>query len=129
MSALLQGVDVRCEDFGVTLADAPRGAATYLDCPFQGTHTAYCPDWQEWEGRQVTLPGLGEMNARERLAWMLQELDRRGVRWTLSDAHNDVTRSLYRGWPCEVIDRQNSVTCKAEQRGEAAKEGLWRNWP
>jgi DNA adenine methylase len=127
MSALLQGVDVRCEDFAVTLADAPRGASTYLDCPFQGTHTAYCPDWQEWEGRQATLPGLGEMNARERLAELLHVLDRRGVRWTLSDADTPVTRSLYAGWPCEVIDRQNSVTCKAEQRGDAAKEGLWTN--
>lgn len=128
MSALLQGADIRCEDFEETLRGARAGDTTYLDPPFQGTHTAYCPDFREWEGRQATLPGLGEMNARERLADLLHELDRRGVRWSLSDADNAVTRRLYAEWPMELIGRQNSVTCKGEQRGEAAAEGLWRNW-
>jgi DNA adenine methylase len=128
MAALLQGVDIRCEDFGLTMADAGHGEATYLDCPFQGTHTAYCADHAEWEARQATLPGMGEANARERLAALLHELDARGVRWTLSDADTPVTRQLYAGWGFEVIRRQNSITCKGGERGDAATEGLWRNW-
>lgn len=128
IAALLRGVDIRCEDFAATTADAREGDAVYFDPPFQGTHSAFCADGAEWEAKQATLPGLGESNARERLAAELQRLDRIGVRWTLSDADTKVTRLLYRGWPVEVVVRQNSVTCKAEDRGDGATEGLWRNW-
>jgi site-specific DNA-adenine methylase len=110
------------------MADAREGDAVYFDPPFQGTHSAFCADGAEWEAKQATLPGLGESSARERLAAELQRLDRIGVRWTLSDADTKVTRLLYRGWPVEVVARQNSVTCKAEDRGDGATEGLWRNW-
>jgi len=128
MSELLQGVEIRCEGFEATLAPAVAGDATYLDPPFQGTHTAFCSDHGEWEAKQATLPGLGEQSARERLADMLHGLDRRGVRWTLSDADTPTTRHLYAGWQMEIVWRQNSVTCKGERRGDAAPEGLWRNW-
>ncbi len=128
MSALLQGAVIRCEDFERTLRDAGPGAAVYLDPPFQGTHTAYCADGHEWEAKQATLPGLGEQSARERLASLLPELHERGARWSLSDAHNRVTERLYAGWPCVPITRKNSVTCKGDQRGDGATEGLWRNW-
>lgn len=128
IAVLLRGVDIRCEDFAATLADARTGDAVYLDPPFQGTHTAFCADGFEWEARQATLPGFGEASARERLAAELHALDARGVRWTLSDADTRITRSLYRGWPIEVVTRQNSVTCKAEDRGEGAPELLVRNW-
>jgi DNA adenine methylase len=128
IAELLLGVDIRCEDFAATLADARTGDAVYLDPPFQGTHTAFCADGAEWEARQVTLPGVGGASARERLAAELHALDARGVRWTLSDADTPITRSLYRGWPFEIVVRQNSVTCKAEDRGEGASELLVRNW-
>lgn len=128
MSQLLQGASIACEDFEVTMAPAGRGDVAYMDPPFQGTHTAYCPDSWEWEARQATLPGLGERSARERLADLLHDLHRRGVRWSLSDADNRVTRRLYAGWSCTPITRQNSVTCKGSQRGNGAAEGLWRNW-
>ncbi len=128
IAGLLQGADIRCEDFEVTLRDAREGDAAYLDPPFQGTHTAFCADGHEWEARQASLPGLGEQNARERLAAAVEELARRGVRWTLSDADNRVTRGLYAGWPFEVVRRRNSVTCKGEERGEDATELLVRNW-
>lgn len=128
ISTLLQGAAIRCEGFEATLEPASRGDATYLDPPFEGTHTAFCADGDEWEAHQATLPGLGEQSARERLAALLPELDRRGVRWTLSDADTPVTRRLYAGWGFEVIHRQNSITCKGRDRGEAATEGLWRNW-
>lgn len=128
IAALLHGAVIRCEDFAATLADAREGDACYLDPPFQGTHTAFCADGAEWEARQATLPGLGESNARERLAAEIRRLDGLGVRWTLSDADTRVTRSIYRGWPIEVLTRQNSVTCKAEDRGDGASELLARNW-
>lgn len=129
ISQLLQGASISCEDFEVTLRAARAGDASYLDPPFQGTHTAYCPDSWEWEARQATLPGLGEPSARERLAALLHDLHQRGVRWSLSDADNVVTRRLYAGWGCTPITRRNSVTCKGDKRGDGAAEGLWRNWP
>lgn len=130
LSAMLQGVTVLCEDFEETLARARRGDATYLDCPFEGTHVAYCEGAEEWsqDPRQNVLPGMPQPDARKRLAAALHDLDRRGVRWTLSDADTPVTRALYGTWPMEAIVRRNSITCKAEDRGDAAIEGLWRNW-
>ena len=128
IAVLLQGIDIRCEDFAATTAAAREGDAVYFDPPFQGTHSAFCADGAEWEAKQATLPGLGESTARERLAAELRRLDRIGARWTLSDADTKVTRLLYRGWPVEVVVRQNSVTCKAEDRGDGAAEGIWRNW-
>ena len=130
MSAALQGVTVFCEDFGETLSRARQGDACYLDCPFHGTHVAYCEGAEEWsqDPRQVVLPGMPQPDARKRLAAALHDLDRRGVRWSLSDADTPVTRALYAGWPMERIDRRNSITCKAEDRGDDAAEGLWRNW-
>lgn len=130
MSAMLQGVTVLCEDFEQTLFRAEDGDAVYLDCPFDGTHVAYCEGSEEWsqDPRQSVLPGMPEPNARKRLASALYDLHQSGIRWSLSDADTPVTRDLYAGWPMERIDRRNSITCKAEDRSEAAFEGLWRNW-
>lgn len=128
MSALLRGAEIRCESFEATLKPAARGDATYLDPPFQDTHTAFCADGAEWVHRQPTLPGLGVQSTRERLAGLLHDLDRRGVLFTLSDADTPITRELYAGWGFEVIQRQNSITCKGDERSDGAAEGLWRNW-
>jgi DNA adenine methylase len=130
MAALLQGAETVAEDFAETLSRARRGDATYLDCPFEGTHVAYCVGAEEWtqDPRQVVFPGMPQPDARKRLAEALHDLDRRGVRWSLSDADTPVTRALYGAWPMDRIARRNSITCLADERGDDAAEGLWSNW-
>lgn len=124
-AAAVQGVEFLCEDFAVTCGRARPGWAAYLDSPYEGTFTGYAGG--DWSAAQPSLPGMGAVNDRDRLAAMLAYLDTIGVRWSNSDADRPTTRSLYARWRFDPVSRAGTVNSNGDDRGAVA-EGLWRNW-
>lgn len=116
-AAAIQGVAFFHEDFAVTCARARSGWVSVLDPPYQGTFDGYAGG--DWDAAQETLPGLGPVNDRVRLARMLDYLDAIGVRFGLSDSDNRVTRSLYRRWGTNthVLYRSGTVNSDGDDRG------------
>lgn len=116
ISALLQRADIRLGDFAATSADARSGDALFADAPYAapGAFVGYSKG------------GFG-LKDRQRLAAWLREMDRRGVRWTATDAATDHTIATYGLWTVDRAQVRRSVSAKSEGRGHA-EEALIRNW-
>lgn len=118
IAALLARADIRLGDFEVTTADARRGDVLFADAPYAGE-----------PGKKAAFVGYSKggfsPKDRQRLAAWLRMLDRRGVRFTSTDAAHAVT--TYGLWRVEPVMVRRSGSCKAEGRG-AAKEIIVTNF-
>lgn len=118
ISALLQRADIRLGDFAATSADARKGDALFADAPYvdpaKGAFVGYSK-------------GGFTLRDRQRLSAWLREMDRRGVRWTATDAATEHTRATYGLWIVDEVDVRRSCSAKAEGRGKAL-ELVIRNW-
>lgn len=116
IARLLKRADIRLGDFTQTTADARRGDALFADAPYvvPGKFTAYSK-------------GGFSLKDRQRLSAWLREMDRRGVRWTATDADTDHVRATYGLWTVDDVDVRRSCSAKAEGRGKA-REMIVRNW-
>ncbi len=118
ISALLKRAEIRLGDFAETSADARKGDVLFADAPYvDPTKTAFVGYSK----------GGFTLKDRQRLSAWLRELDRRGVRWTATDAATDHARATYGLWLVEEVQVRRSVSCKAQGRGKAS-EVLIRNW-
>jgi DNA adenine methylase len=116
ISALLQRADIRLGDFEETSSDIRRGEALFADFPYvkRGAFTTYTK---------------GGFTLADRLrggVW-LRHLDRRGVRWTATDAATDHALATYGLWHVERVDVRRSGSGKAKGRG-SAQEVVAMNW-
>lgn len=107
-SALMEGVELATADFGFLLDAAGAGDFVYLDPPYLPTSTvpsftAYTPD------------GF-DAAAQIRLHEVLAQLDRRGVRWLLSNSPSPFILDLYRGFEIEEVVGRRSVGRNAASR-------------
>ncbi len=118
ISALLKRADIRLGDFAATSADARRGEVAFLDAPYVD------PAKNAFVG--YSKGGFG-LKDRQRLSAWLREMDRRGVRWTATDAATDHARATYGLWTIDDVQVRRSCSAKAEGRGHAT-EVVIRNW-
>jgi len=81
-SQLLQNVNISCASFEITLESPRSGDFVYLDPPYVNTFTSY------------TATGFG-MDMQIKLRDACDDLDRRGVRFLLSNSDVPATRELY----------------------------------
>ncbi len=73
--------------------------------------------------------GKGGFTLADRLrfgAW-LRDLDRRGVRWTVTDTRSDHALSTFGLWSVDEVSVRRSVSATTKGRGKAS-EILVRNW-
>jgi DNA adenine methylase len=104
----LRGVDIRCADFEEVLGEGKRGDWVYVDPP-------YVPD-RKWGDFTRYTAGQFGVQDQERLASQLCELDRRGVRWLLTNSNTKIVRELYRGYRMSILSTRRDITLQAADR-------------
>lgn len=118
ISDLLRRADIRLGDFAATSADARRGDVSFFDAPYVDPAKAAFVGYSKG--------GFG-LKDRQRLSAWLREMDRRGVRWTATDAATDHARATYGLWAVDNVQVRRSCSAKSEGRGKAP-EIVIRNW-
>lgn len=123
-SNLLVDTELRQGSFEEVLATAGEGDFTYLDPPYvPSSKTANFTGY---------IPGGFGADSQSKLAQLLVDLDRRGVRFLLSNAGTEESRALYRDLPIddlciETVQAKRSVNCRTSGRGKV-EEILVRNY-
>jgi DNA adenine methylase len=118
ISALLRRADIRLGDFAATSADARKIDVIFADAPYVDPAKAAFVGYSKG--------GFG-LKDRQRLSAWLREMDRRGVRWTATDAATDHARATYGLWAVDNVQVRRSCSAKSEGRGKAP-ELVIRNW-
>ena len=108
-SHALRGVQLLQVPFENALRRAAPGDFVYLDPPYDpvsdtASFTAYTRDSFSWDDQK-------------RLAAECVALDRRGIRFLLSNSATPRVRELYRGFEQRLVRAPRSINCKAESRG------------
>jgi len=105
----LRGVHLACAPFEESLARAAPGDFVYLDPPYDpvsptASFTSYTPDAFGWEDQR-------------RLAAACAALNRRGIRFLLSNSATERVRALYRNFEQRTVRAPRHINSKAEGRG------------
>lgn len=95
-SALLQGVDIRCDDFSKLIFSENRPTFYYLDPPYTRTFSKY------------TSNGFDGTD-RDRLDKMLEQIDGNGQFFMLSNSNAQENLSRYAPWNVTTVDVRRSV--------------------
>lgn len=108
-SHVLQGVQVVHQPFEAALEQATPGDFVYLDPPYDpvsdtARFASYTKDGFSWDDQQ-------------RLARACEKLNRRGVRFLLSNSATPRIRALYAGFEQRLVQAPRSINSKASARG------------
>jgi len=108
-SQALKGAQIQHAPFELSLQKARPGDFVYLDPPYDpvsatASFTSYTRDSFGWADQ-------------ERLAACCAALNRRGVRFLLSNSATDRIRRLYRGFEQRIVRAPRHVSCKGDGRG------------
>jgi DNA adenine methylase len=108
-SRALRGVQIHRGPFETALQRAEPGEFVYLDPPYDpvsetASFTSYTRNAFTWADQ-------------ERLAAECAALDRRGVRFLLSNSATARVRALYRGFEQRIVRAPRHISCKGERRG------------
>jgi DNA adenine methylase len=108
-SQALKGVDVLHASFEDALVKASPGDFVYLDPPYDpvsatSSFASYTADGFTWDDQK-------------RLARACIALNRRGVRFLLSNSATARVRELYRGFEQRLVRAPRFINSKAESRG------------
>jgi DNA adenine methylase len=99
-----------CQDFEEALKNARKGAFVYLDPPYDPVS----------ETASFTGYDKGGFNRDEqiRLKQVCDKLDKRGIRFLLSNSATDFILDLYKDYRIEVIKAKRAINSKADKRGD-----------
>src|SRR4051812_54435 len=105
----LRGAQIQHAPFELSLDKARPGDFVYLDPPYDpvsatASFTSYTPDPFGWADQQ-------------RLAAACTALNRRGIRFLLSNSATDRVRKLYSGFEQRIVHAPRHVSCKGDGRG------------
>src|SRR5437868_4621023 len=108
-SRALRGVQIHRAPFEIALQRASPGEFVYLDPPYDplsetASFTSYTRNAFTWADQ-------------ERLAAECTALDRRGVRFLLSNSATPRIRALYRGFEQRLVSAPRHISCKGDRRG------------
>jgi len=108
-SQALKGAQIERASFELSLEKAAPGDFVYLDPPYDpvsatASFTSYTADCFDWGDQQ-------------RLAAACAALNRRGIRFLLSNSANARVRRLYRAFEQRIVHAPRHVSCKADGRG------------
>jgi DNA adenine methylase len=118
-SKRLQNVKIECRDFKTALLQVKESDFVYLDPP-------YLPLSQSSSFASYTKEGFGVTEHRE-LAACCQDLNKRGVRFLLSNSNTDLTRELYQTFSIQEVSAPRMINSKSARRGKIS-EVLIRNF-
>ena len=120
-SGYLREADVRftCGDYAEVLADLPAGAFVYLDPP-------YFPVSETANFTSYTRDGFGP-DEQIRLKQCCDDLDRRGIKFMLSNSAADFIKDLYREYAITIVRARRAVNSDSAKRG-GVDEVVVRNY-
>jgi len=121
-AAFLAEAEIRlvCQDFELTMEEAREGDFVYLDPPYDPVNTT-----SSFTG--YTSGGFGRQE-QVRLRDACRRLDRRGVRFLLSNSATPFILDLYREFLCDTVQASRNINSRGEGRGPIP-ELLARNYP
>jgi DNA adenine methylase len=104
----LKGVEIRRDEFERCLRDVAPDDFVYFDPPYYklGGYSDF---------NRYTALQFGE-DDHGKLADLCRELDRRGVRWALSNSNTAFVRRLYRGFRIRRIESRREINLHANRR-------------
>lgn len=112
-------VTLTSRDFEEVLAKARKGDFAYLDPPYDPvSKTAYFTDYNK---------GGFDSSEQIRLKTVCDKLDRKGVKFLLSNSATAFIKDLYRDYHIEVIQAKRPINSRADKRG-AIDEVLVMNY-
>lgn len=115
IAALLKRAEIRLGDFEATSADIGAGCALLADPPYVDRSA-----FVGYSRRGFTLKD------RLRLTAWLRALDKRGVRWTLTDVATPESMAAHGLWNVDILTVRRSVAANGTR--EPAKEAIVRNF-
>lgn len=104
----LQGVAIECRDFRQACRELGAGNFVYFDPP-------YMPMSATASFTGYTREGFGEA-MQVALASVCREIDRRGVRFMVSNSDTPLVRELYEGFRVEVVYAARSINSQGRKR-------------
>lgn len=121
-SRALRRAHITNVDFEEAVADARRGDFVYFDPPF-------APMSETASFTSYLAGGAWGTHGKDRLRLLalLDDLDRRGVEWTLSDSLTAETLRLYARWLCEGVEMRRNINRDGTGRSPVF-ELVVRNW-
>lgn len=112
-------IEFKTGDFKDGLKNIRKGAFVYFDPPYaEVSSTANYTGYTK---------GGFDAREQERLRDLCVELDKRGVKWMVSNANVPLIQELYQEFNIDVIGAKRSINSKADKRGEV-EEVLIRNY-
>jgi DNA adenine methylase len=112
VSAYFNKANIRftCQDFEAALKNARKGAFVYLDPPYDPVS----------ETASFTGYDKGGFNRDEqiRLKQVCDKLDKKGIKFLLSNSATDFIMDLYKDYKIEVIKAKRAINSKADKRGD-----------
>ena len=112
-------IDILCGDYTAALDRLDSGDFVYLDPP-------YAPVSKTANYASYTSSGFG-IDEQIRLANACRDLDRRGVKWLVSNSSVPLIHDLYSNFIIDVVPAKRSINCKGGKRGPV-DEVLIRNY-
>lgn len=110
---------IKCEDYKKAFTDMKQGDFVYLDPPYMPiSSTSYFTGY--------TAEGFGE-EAQIELHELCASLDKKGIKFLLSNSDCDFIRELYEGFIINTVTAKRAINSKAEKRGDV-QEVLIRNY-
>lgn len=108
VSSILKQVEFRIGDFETNLEGALAGDFVYLDPPYYklGGYS----DFNRYTKDQF------REHDHTRLANVCRELDKRGVKWALSNSNTDLIRDLYREFVIQEITNRREINLQSQER-------------
>jgi len=118
-SAVLNKAEVKCCSFEQVSKKAEKGDFVYFDPPYDPlSDTAHFTAYSK----------TGFDNAMQlKLRDICQQLDRKGVRFMLSNSYTTLSLDLYKEFRLETVEAPRAINSKASKRGKI-KEILVRNY-
>lgn len=107
------------EDFSVAVSTAQKGDFVYLDPPYDPISSS-----SSFTGYDK---GGFDRNQQIRLKEVCDDLNKRGVKFLLSNSKTDFILDLYKDYKIEIVKAKRSINSKGDLRGEV-DEVLVRNY-
>lgn len=113
------GVTLSCRDYSEVLAELPRGTFVYLDPPYDPVSVT----------SSFTGYAKGGFNKEDQihLRECCDELDRRGIKFMLSNSATDFIKEQYAAYNITIVQAKRAINSDAKRRGQV-DEVVVRNY-
>ena len=118
-SQALQETEIRCDSYLTVERNVTRGDFVYFDPPYAPLTTTSSFTGYSKNGFRI--------EEQEALRDLCVRLDKKGVKWMLSNSWVPLILNLYKDYNCETVQATRAINSKGEKRGKI-EEAIIRNY-